>query len=77
MIGACRRAHAPSSSSTPRPLAHAPWVPPGGSLHDAVVRFDEWLRETPRIGLWIDSSELTIEETVDEILSRWGEAKID
>ena len=39
---------------------------------DAVLR-----RETPRIGLWIDSSEQTPEETVDEILARaWDDARV-
>ncbi|MCM6772908.1 AAA family ATPase [Nocardia sp. CDC159] len=32
---------------------------------DAVLR-----TETPRIGLWLDSSDLTVEQTVDEILAR-------
>ena len=36
-----------------------------------VEDLDRILREeTPRIGLWLDSSELTVEETVDEILTR-------
>lgn len=39
---------------------------------DTVVR-----QETPRVGLWIDSSEQTAEETVDEILHRAGEARIE
>lgn len=39
---------------------------------DTVVR-----QETPRVGLWIDSSEQTPEETVDEILHRAGEARIE
>ena len=33
-------------------------------LHDA------FLRETPRIGFWIDSSELTAEQTVDQIMDK-------
>ncbi len=32
---------------------------------DAVLR-----AETPRIGLWLDSTDLTVEQTVDEILAR-------
>ena len=33
--------------------------------------------ETPRVGLWLDSSELTAEQTVDEILARaWDEAQL-
>jgi len=32
--------------------------------------------ETPRIGLWLDTTSLTPEETVDTILSRRGEARV-
>ncbi len=57
--------------------AYERWIPPGGSVLDAVTRFDEWVAETPRIGLWIDSSDLTVEETVNEVLDRWDEAAVD
>jgi hypothetical protein len=57
--------------------AYEPWVPPGGSLLDAIIRFDEWVAETPRIGLWIDSSDLTIEETVNAIRDHWDDAAIE
>jgi hypothetical protein len=34
--------------------------------------------ETPRLGLWIDSSGQTPEQTVEEILERaWEEAAVD
>ncbi|MFC7309852.1 AAA family ATPase [Streptomyces monticola] len=33
-------------------------------------------QETPRIGLWLDSSELTVEETVDALLGRLDEARV-
>ncbi|MCH8815801.1 MAG: AAA family ATPase [Chloroflexi bacterium] len=42
----------------------------------------EWLTEsveqaTPRVGLWLNSSDQTAEETVDEIMSKaWAEAKL-
>ena len=37
-----------------------------------------FLDETPRIGLWLDTSNESVEETVDEILRRAGmEAKVD
>lgn len=43
----------------------------------AVLAFDRVLRtETPRVGLWVDSSKLTIEETVDLILRDIDQAKI-
>ncbi|WP_208719862.1 AAA family ATPase [Amycolatopsis circi] len=36
-----------------------------------IAALDAYLREeTSRIGLWLDTSELTVEETVDEILAR-------
>ena len=57
--------------------AYAPWETPGGSMRDAIVQFDGWVAETPRIGVWIDSSDLSIDETVNEILDRWVEADID
>ncbi|MEV0306652.1 AAA family ATPase [Nonomuraea fuscirosea] len=38
---------------------------------DAVLR-----KETPRIGLWLDTSRQSVEETVAEILSRMEEARI-
>ncbi|WP_260478622.1 AAA family ATPase [Kibdelosporangium aridum] len=40
---------------------------------------DKGLREdTPKIGLWLDTSDQTPEQTVDEILSRvWSEASVD
>ena len=38
---------------------------------DAFIR-----RETPRIGLWLDSSDQTPEQTVDEILARRDEASV-
>jgi predicted kinase len=39
--------------------------------------FDSALRqETPRLGLWLDSTALSVEETVAEILARLGEARV-
>ena len=37
---------------------------------------DEAMRETPRIGLWLDTSEQTPEETVEEILRRRDESLV-
>ena len=43
-----------------------------------IQALDEGLRtDTPRIGLWIDSSAMTVAETVDEILARLEEARYD
>lgn len=36
-----------------------------------VSMLDKALRETPQIGLWLDTSDLTVEETVQEILLRF------
>jgi AAA domain len=38
---------------------------------------DRFLAETPRIGLWLDTSALTAAETVAEILHRQSEAVVD
>jgi chloramphenicol 3-O-phosphotransferase len=49
--------------------AYGPWT---------VAALDHSLRaETPRIGLWLDSSELSVDETVEEILRRGDESRID
>ena len=46
-----------------------------GDLSPAAL--DDALRsETPRLGLWIDSSEQSPDETVDEIERRSGEALV-
>jgi chloramphenicol 3-O-phosphotransferase len=44
----------------------------------AVKQLDDLLRqETPRLGLWLDTSSQTAAETTDEIFSRaWAEARI-
>ncbi|NYI76380.1 AAA family ATPase [Nocardioides panzhihuensis] len=43
-----------------------------------VEALDRGMREdTPRIGLWLDSSELTVEETVDAILAGLDRARLD
>jgi predicted kinase len=42
-----------------------------------IAELDRGLRETtPRLGLWLDTSEQTPEETVDEILARLEEARV-
>jgi hypothetical protein len=34
-------------------------------------------RETPRIGLWLDTSEQALDQTVDELLARvWAEGQV-
>jgi hypothetical protein len=44
-----------------------------------IAALDRGLREgTPRIGLWLDTSDQTPEETVEEILTRaWTEGRVD
>lgn len=57
--------------------AYAGWVTPGTTVLDAIKRFDAWVAETPAIGLWIDSSDQTIDQTVDEILAHWPATAVD
>jgi hypothetical protein len=45
------------------------WQMPGMTLVDAVESMQTSLADTPRIGLWIDSTGMTAEETVESILS--------
>lgn len=48
--------------------AYGPWT---------VAALDHALRaETPRLGLWLDTSELSVPETVDEILRRTDESRV-
>jgi predicted kinase len=43
-----------------------------------VAAFDDVLRtQTPKIGLWLDTSDLSVEETVDQLIARMPEARID
>ena len=46
--------------------------------HEGVAELDAHLRrETPRIGLWLDTSDQTVDETVEEILTRaYSEAAV-
>jgi gluconate kinase len=49
----------------------------GPTLADAVETFYGWIDATERIGLWLDSTDQTPEETVDEIMSRvWAEGMV-
>lgn len=45
------------------------WLPPGGSLDDAVASMRTLLDETPRRGLWLDTGGETPAETVARILA--------
>lgn len=56
--------------------AYAGWTNGGMSLIEAIRRFDGWLNETPRVGLWIDTTDMTPDQTVDAIVARWVEALI-
>jgi hypothetical protein len=50
----------------------------GPTLEDAVRTFYGWIDATPAIGLWLDSSDQTPDETVDEIMERvWTEGLIE
>nr|WP_234022889.1 AAA family ATPase [Sorangium cellulosum] len=44
----------------------------------SVLDFDRVLRaETPRLGLWLDTSDLTAAETADQILARLSDARVN
>jgi chloramphenicol 3-O-phosphotransferase len=45
------------------------WFTPGGSLEDAIRSLAAGLDNTPRCGLWLDTSDLTPAETVELILA--------
>ncbi len=55
--------------------AYGDWTR-GRTLEDAVAQFDSWIDATPRLGLWVDSSAQTPDETVDEIVRRLDEARV-
>lgn len=57
--------------------AYGGWITGGASLRDAIAQFDGWVGESPPIGLWIDSSNLSADETVDEIVRRWPETFVE
>ncbi|HHX64581.1 MAG TPA: AAA family ATPase [Chloroflexi bacterium] len=43
---------------------------------DVAGLYRSFMAETPRLGLWLDNGELTVEETVETILRRINEARI-
>jgi chloramphenicol 3-O-phosphotransferase len=45
------------------------WFTPGGSLEDAIRSLAIGLENTPRRGLWLDTGDLTPEDTVELILT--------
>ena len=48
-----------------------------GTLEAAVGEFQRYLAATPRLGLWLDTSEHTATETADAILDRgWTEGRV-
>jgi len=49
---------------------------PSGYGEWTAEALDDLLRDTPRIGLWLDTSDLTVPETVDAILLRAVEARV-
>ena len=56
--------------------AYGDWITAYGGLEGAVREFHRSLQLTPRVVLWIDSSDQSPEQTVDEIIARWDEALI-
>jgi chloramphenicol 3-O-phosphotransferase len=49
--------------------AYRDWQGPGMSLADAVRAFEQGLSDTPRRGLWLDTTGQTPDESVDQILA--------
>lgn len=49
---------------------------PGEALEDVIRGHLAWIEETPPLGIRVDSSGQTVDETVDEILDRWDEARV-
>jgi chloramphenicol 3-O-phosphotransferase len=81
MVAAVRRRPLLVVVLAPRPEAVAAREAARGKIgYDrwAVDQLDSVLRrETPRIGLWLDTSDQTPAQTVDEILTRaWTEARV-
>jgi hypothetical protein len=57
--------------------AYRDWTDQGFTVEHAVTEFYEWIENTPRTGLWVDSSDQTPDETVDEVMARvWDEGRI-
>jgi thymidylate kinase len=56
--------------------AYEKWMIDGRSFEDAVRQFHEWVQRTPKIGLRVDSTDQTPDETVENILARWDEAVV-
>jgi hypothetical protein len=56
--------------------AYRSWIDTEGSLEAAVEHFSHWLDDTPHLGLWIDSSDLSPDETVDRVLASWDDALV-
>lgn len=56
--------------------AYRGWTREAG-LEAAVEEFQGYIAETPRIGLWLDTSDQTPETTVDTVLARaWTEGRV-
>jgi hypothetical protein len=58
--------------------AYRDWEVQGKTLEEAIEEFRGWYDAGPRLGLWIDSSDQSPDETVDEIVRRvWDEGRVD
>lgn len=57
--------------------AYREWIAEGKTLEDAVTAFYSDIDATQRMGLWVDSTDQTPDETVDEIMARvWDEGSV-
>ena len=59
-----------AGSGSGAPDAYAPWTAQLGSRLAAIEQFDRWLAEAPAVGLWLDASDLTVDETGGGSLER-------
>lgn len=50
--------------------AYRDWTTGGRSLEDAVAEFQTWVERTPQVGIRVDSSDQSPQQTVDEIMAR-------
>lgn len=56
--------------------AYRGWMGEAG-LEGAVAEFQQYVAETPRLGLWLDTTDQTPERTVDLVLARaWTEGRV-
>lgn len=56
--------------------AYEAYAATGQSLEDVIRSHAAWINETPQLGIRVDSTDQTVEETVDEIIQRWDQSVV-